>query len=49
MAALRRVEQGTVYLALDIRDCSRRNHIVLDAFLGSGTTLIATEKIGRIA
>jgi hypothetical protein len=31
-----------------IRDCSRRNHIVLDAFMGSGTTLIAAEKTGRI-
>ncbi len=32
-----------------IRDCSRRNHIVLDPFMGSGTTIIAAEKSGRIA
>ncbi|MES2476442.1 MAG: DNA methyltransferase [Verrucomicrobiota bacterium] len=31
-----------------LRDCSRRNEIVLDAFLGSGSTLIAAEKTERI-
>jgi DNA modification methylase len=30
-----------------IRDCSHRRAIVLDAFIGSGTTLIAAEKTGR--
>ena len=30
-----------------ILDCSRRGDIVLDAFSGSGTTLIAAEKTGR--
>ena len=30
-----------------IRDCSRRGDIVLDAFGGSGTTLIAAERAGR--
>ncbi|HUN95311.1 MAG TPA: DNA methyltransferase [Bradyrhizobium sp.] len=30
-----------------ILDCSRRGDIVLDAFLGSGTTLIACERTGR--
>jgi hypothetical protein len=30
-----------------IRDCSHRKAIVLDAFIGSGTTLIAAEKTGR--
>lgn len=29
-------------------DCSRRKEIVLDAFLGSGSTLIAAEKMDRI-
>ncbi len=29
-------------------DCSQRNEIVLDAFLGSGSTLIAAEKTGRV-
>jgi DNA modification methylase len=32
-----------------IKDCSRRGGIVLDPFGGSGTTLIAAEKIGRTA
>jgi len=32
-----------------IRDCSRRGEIVLDAFGGSGSTLIASEKTGRSA
>jgi DNA modification methylase len=32
-----------------IRDCSRRGNIVLDMFGGSGTTLIAAEKVGRTA
>jgi hypothetical protein len=30
-----------------IRDCSHRKGIVLDAFIGSGTTLIAAERTGR--
>jgi DNA modification methylase len=30
-----------------ILDCSKRGGIVLDAFAGSGTTLIASEKTGR--
>ena len=30
-----------------ILDCSRRGGIVLDAFCGSGTTLIAAERAGR--
>jgi DNA modification methylase len=29
-------------------DCSRRGDIVLDSFLGSGTTLLAAERTGRI-
>ncbi len=32
-----------------IRDCSHRNDIVLDPFGGSGTTLLATERTGRLA
>jgi hypothetical protein len=31
-----------------ILDCSARGDIVLDAFLGSGTTLIAAERTGRV-
>lgn len=30
-----------------ILDCSKRNGVILDAFAGSGTTLIAAEKVGR--
>jgi 16S rRNA G966 N2-methylase RsmD len=32
-----------------IKDCSRRGDLVLDAFCGSGTILIATERTGRKA
>ncbi len=32
-----------------IKDCSRRGGTVLDCFLGSGTTIIAAERTGRIA
>jgi DNA modification methylase len=32
-----------------IKDCSRRGEIVLDPFGGSGTTLTAAEKTGRLA
>lgn len=31
-----------------ILDCSSRGDLVLDAFLGSGTTVIAAERTGRI-
>jgi DNA modification methylase len=30
-----------------IRDCSRRGDIVLDLFMGSGTTIMAAERVGR--
>ena len=32
-----------------MRDCSRRGDIVLDAFSGSGTTIMAAERVGRRA
>ena len=32
-----------------IRDCTRRGDIVLDTFCGSGTTILAAERVGRHA
>jgi DNA modification methylase len=32
-----------------MRDCSRRGDIVYDPFMGSGTTILAAEKVGRKA
>jgi DNA modification methylase len=37
-----------VALVVDaVRDCSRRADIVLDPFMGSGTTILAAERVGR--
>ena len=35
-------------LADAILDCSARGDLVLDSFLGSGSTLLAAERVGRI-
>src|SRR5204862_7393120 len=32
-----------------MRDCTRRRDIVLDTFSGSGTTILAAERVGRHA
>jgi DNA modification methylase len=39
-----------VALVVDaLRDCSKRGDIALDPFAGSGTTMIAAERTGRLA
>lgn len=38
-----------IELVMDaLLDCSRRGDIVVDSFLGSGTTLLAAERTGRV-
>ncbi|NJL50894.1 MAG: ParB N-terminal domain-containing protein [Blastochloris sp.] len=47
--ALHPTVKPTALVADAIRDCSRRGEIVLDAFGGSGSTLLAAEITGRCA
>jgi len=49
MLALHPTVKPTALVADAIRDCSKRNSLILDPFGGSGTTLIAAERTGRIA
>jgi len=48
LLALHPTVKPVALVADAIMDCSSRGDIVLDAFLGSGTTIIAAERIGRI-
>ena len=47
LLALHPTVKPVAMVADAIRDCSARNDIILDGFLGSGTTLIAAESTGR--
>ncbi len=47
LSALHPTAKPVAMVADAILDCSARGNIVLDAFLGSGTTLIAAERTGR--
>src|SRR6202011_1943335 len=48
-ASRHRESQPVALVAEAIKDCSRRGEMVLDPFGGSGTTLIAAQKTGRLA
>ncbi|HZR31152.1 MAG TPA: DNA methyltransferase [Terriglobales bacterium] len=48
LLALHPTVKPAALVADAIMDCSARGEIVLDAFLGSGTTVIAAERTGRI-
>jgi DNA modification methylase len=47
LLALHPTVKPVALVADAILDCSARGEIVLDAFLGSGTTVIAAERVGR--
>jgi DNA modification methylase len=47
LLALHPTVKPVAMIADAIMDCSARNDIILDAFLGSGSTLIAAERTGR--
>jgi DNA modification methylase len=48
LLALHPTVKPTALVADALKDASSRSEIVLDAFLGSGTTLMAAERTGRI-
>ena len=48
LLALHPTVKPVALVADALLDCSAREDIVLDPFLGSGTTLIAAERVGRI-
>jgi DNA modification methylase len=47
LLALHPTVKPVALIADALLDCSARGDLVLDSFLGSGTTLIAAEKVGR--
>jgi DNA modification methylase len=47
LPALHPTVKPVALVADALLDCSARGDVVLDAFLGSGTTLIAAERVGR--
>ena len=48
LLALHRTVKPVAMVADALLDCSARGEVVLDAFLGSGSTLIAAERTGRV-
>jgi hypothetical protein len=48
LLALHPTVKPTALIADAILDCTARGEVVLDSFLGSGTTVIAAERVGRI-
>ncbi|MGO9325069.1 MAG: site-specific DNA-methyltransferase [Terracidiphilus sp.] len=48
LLALHPTVKPVAMVADAILDCTARGEVVLDAFLGSGTTLLAAERVGRI-
>jgi DNA modification methylase len=48
LLALHPTVKPVAMVADAILDCSARGDVVLDSFLGSGTTLIAAERVGRV-
>jgi DNA modification methylase len=48
LLALHPTVKPVALVADALLDCSARGQIVLDSFLGSGSTLIAAERVGRI-
>jgi DNA modification methylase len=48
LAALHPTVKPVALIADAILDCSTRGDLVLDPFLGSGSTLLAAERVGRI-
>ena len=48
LLALHPTVKPVALVADTLLDCSARGEVILDSFLGSGSTLIAAERVGRI-